>query len=128
MQQADQTVLSLRPGGGRGRLLGHRFESSSSSSSTAFAFGSFSSDLPHLHPHGGAPSAFSIKVYGSRVFVSLFGKLLCDFFFCFLFYAFAMMLIFFIVFSVLILLCWLVFISFLIGYSKGCDLGFSIWL
>lgn len=67
MQQADQTVLSLRPGGGRGRLGGGpRFESSSSStsssSSSAFAFGTFSSDLPLLRPHGGAPSSFFIKV------------------------------------------------------------------
>ena len=64
--QADQTVLSLRPGGGGGgggganrgnRFLGPRFDSSSSS-----PFGS-SSDLPVLRPHGGVPSAFSIKVY-----------------------------------------------------------------
>ncbi|KAK9274955.1 hypothetical protein L1049_022212 [Liquidambar formosana] len=60
--QADQTVLSLRPGGGGGnrgsRLLGPRFESSS-------AFGSSSgslSDLPILRPHGG----FSIKTGDSR--------------------------------------------------------------
>jgi hypothetical protein len=34
MQQGDQTVLSLRPGGGRGnRLLAPRFDSSSSNSS-----------------------------------------------------------------------------------------------
>ncbi|PON31716.1 26S proteasome regulatory complex, non-ATPase subcomplex, Rpn1 subunit [Parasponia andersonii] len=71
MQQADQTVLSLRPGGGRGRLGGGpRFESSSSStlssSSSAFAFGSFSSDLPLLRPHGGSPPTFSIKSGDSR--------------------------------------------------------------
>ncbi|XWS73110.1 hypothetical protein CRYUN_Cryun02cG0097300 [Craigia yunnanensis] len=60
MQQGDQTVLSLRPGGGRGsRLLGGPFSSSSSSSS--LAFGSVSSDLPLFRPHGGAPSPFSIK-------------------------------------------------------------------
>ena len=60
MQQGDQTVLSLRPGGGRGsRLLGG---SSSSSSSSSLAFGSLSSDLPLFRPHGGAPPPFSIKV------------------------------------------------------------------
>ncbi|KAG6673302.1 hypothetical protein I3842_16G104400 [Carya illinoinensis] len=58
MQQADPTVLSLRPGGGRGgRLLGP----SSSSSNSALAFGSVSSDLSILRPHGGAPSPFSLK-------------------------------------------------------------------
>lgn len=65
MQQGDQTALNLRPGGGRGsRLLGPRFESSSSASS-AFAFGSLSSsDLPLLRPHGGVPpSALLLKVY-----------------------------------------------------------------
>lgn len=80
MQQAEQTLLSLRPGGGRGRF-GYRFESSSSSSSPNFGFGSSSSVFPHLRPHGGVPSAFFIKVYGSRVFVSLFGGVLCSFFF-----------------------------------------------
>lgn len=61
MQQGDQTVLSLRPGGGRGsRLLGPRFDTSSANS--APTFGSFTSDLPLLRPHGGVPSAFSIKV------------------------------------------------------------------
>ncbi|XP_040996517.1 eukaryotic translation initiation factor-like [Juglans microcarpa x Juglans regia] len=59
MQQGDQTVLSLRPGGGRGgRLLGP--SSSSSSSNSATSFGSFSSDLPLLR-HGGAPPPFSLK-------------------------------------------------------------------
>ncbi|XP_030535554.1 eukaryotic translation initiation factor-like [Rhodamnia argentea] len=58
MQQGDPTVLSLRPGGGRGssRLLAPRFDSSSSSSTSAaasLAFGSLSSDLPLLRPHGG---------------------------------------------------------------------------
>ncbi|BFG40336.1 hypothetical protein CerSpe_266100 [Prunus speciosa] len=70
MQQGDQTVLSLRPGGGRGRLLGPRFDSSASSgpssSSSSLAFGSFSSDLPLLRTHGGAPSNFSIKAGDSR--------------------------------------------------------------
>ncbi|GMY35600.1 eukaryotic translation initiation factor-like [Fagus crenata] len=70
MQQGDQTVLSLRPGGGRGsRLLGPRsFDTSSSSSSSGSAptFGSFTSDLPLLRPHGGAPSSFSIKTGDSR--------------------------------------------------------------
>ncbi|KAJ7979591.1 eukaryotic translation initiation factor isoform 4G-1 [Quillaja saponaria] len=68
MQQGDQTVLSLRPGGGRGggsssRFLGSRFESSSSASPV---FGSFSSDLPLLGPHGGAPAPFSIKAGDAR--------------------------------------------------------------
>lgn len=63
MQQGDQTVLSLRPGGGRGgRLLGGPSSSSSSSSSSSLAFGSLSSDLPLFRPHGGAPPPFSIKV------------------------------------------------------------------
>lgn len=57
--QADQTVLSLRPGGNRGtRFLGPRYDSSS-------AFGgssSLSSDLASLRPHGGAASSFSFKV------------------------------------------------------------------
>ncbi|KAK3189724.1 hypothetical protein Dsin_029285 [Dipteronia sinensis] len=76
MQQGDQTVLSLRPGGGRGggggsRLLGPRFESSSSYSSSsaaasALAFGSFSSDLPLLRPHGGTGSSFSLTAGDSR--------------------------------------------------------------
>ncbi|TQD88510.1 hypothetical protein C1H46_025930 [Malus baccata] len=76
MQQGDQPVLSLRPGGGRGsgRLLGPRFDSSSSaasgpsssSSSSSLAFGSFSSDLPLLRPHGGAPPNFSIKAGDAR--------------------------------------------------------------
>ncbi|KAL2338538.1 hypothetical protein Fmac_012984 [Flemingia macrophylla] len=65
MQQSDQTVLSLRPGGGKaGRLLGSRFDSSTSSASPAF--GSFSADLPLLRPHGAAPSPFSIKAGDSR--------------------------------------------------------------
>ncbi|GLT80483.1 hypothetical protein SLA2020_519210 [Shorea laevis] len=55
MQQGDPTVLSLRPGGGRGsRLL------APSSSSSSLSFGSLSSDLPLFRPHGGAPP-FSIK-------------------------------------------------------------------
>jgi translation initiation factor 4G len=63
MQQGDQTVLSLRPGGGRGnRLLGPRFDSSSSNSSINPAFGSFSSDLSLLRPHGAASSHFAFKV------------------------------------------------------------------
>ncbi|KHN17504.1 Eukaryotic initiation factor iso-4F subunit p82-34 [Glycine soja] len=66
MQQSDQTVLSLRPGGGRGsRLLAPRFDSSSSSSASP-AFGSFSADLPLLRPHAGAPSPFSIKAGDAR--------------------------------------------------------------
>ncbi|KAK9060664.1 hypothetical protein SSX86_021370 [Deinandra increscens subsp. villosa] len=57
--QADQTVLSLRPGGGnRGRTSGPRFDS--------LAFGS--SDLPALRPHGGAaaPSLAAFKINDSR--------------------------------------------------------------
>ncbi|XP_011018056.1 PREDICTED: eukaryotic translation initiation factor isoform 4G-1 [Populus euphratica] len=53
MQQGDQTVLSLRPGGGRGsRLFNPRLEQSSSSTSSSISFG----DLPLLRPHGGATS------------------------------------------------------------------------
>lgn len=68
MQQADQSVLSLRPGGGRGRLLGPRFDSSSASPvpSSSLAFGSFSSDLPTLRLHGAASAGFSIKAGDSR--------------------------------------------------------------
>ncbi|XP_062157558.1 eukaryotic translation initiation factor [Alnus glutinosa] len=66
MQQGDQTVLSLRPGGGRGgRLLGPSSLSSASSNSFP-AFGSFSSDLPLLRPHGGAPPTFSLKTGDAR--------------------------------------------------------------
>ncbi|GFS36063.1 MIF4G domain-containing protein [Actinidia rufa] len=52
--QADQTVLSLRPGGGnRGsRVLGPRFDSSS--------------DLPVLRPHGGASPSLFLKTGDSR--------------------------------------------------------------
>ncbi|XP_044481554.1 eukaryotic translation initiation factor-like [Mangifera indica] len=63
MQQGDQTVLSLRPGGGRGssnRLFGASSSSSSSAAPPSLAFGSFS-DLPILRPHGAAPaSAFPL--------------------------------------------------------------------
>ncbi|XP_057967608.1 eukaryotic translation initiation factor-like [Malania oleifera] len=58
--QADQTVLSLRPGGGANRgskLLGSRFESSALGSSSS----ALSSDLPLLRPHGGASAAFFQK-------------------------------------------------------------------
>ncbi|KAJ8747613.1 hypothetical protein K2173_014475 [Erythroxylum novogranatense] len=57
MQQGDQTVLSLRPGGGRGnRLFNARSESSSSSNNSSFSSSSFTfGDLPLLRPHGGAP-------------------------------------------------------------------------
>ncbi|KAL4589921.1 hypothetical protein LXL04_002833 [Taraxacum kok-saghyz] len=57
--QADQTSLSLRPGGGnRGRTSGPRFDS--------LAFGS--SDLPALRPHGGsgASSLAAFKNNDSR--------------------------------------------------------------
>lgn len=78
MQQADQSVLSLRPGGGRGRLLGPRFDSSSASPvpSSSLAFGSFSSDLPTLRPHGAASAGFSIKVYSSKSIVFIW---ICSF-------------------------------------------------
>ncbi|MBA0844336.1 hypothetical protein Goarm_001436 [Gossypium armourianum] len=68
MQQGDQTVLSLRPGGGRGnRLFGGPSSSSasSSSSSSSLAFGSFSSDLPLFRSHGGG-GASSLKAGDSR--------------------------------------------------------------
>lgn len=73
MQQGDQTVLSLRPGGGRPRLLGPRFDlsSSSSSSSSSFAFGSFSSDLSTLRPHGGPSASFSVKVCAHDCLLSI---------------------------------------------------------
>ncbi|KAK7291944.1 hypothetical protein RIF29_07512 [Crotalaria pallida] len=70
MQQGDQTVISLRPGGGRGgggggsRFLAPRFDSSSASSTPVF--GSFSSDPSLSRSHGGAPSSFSIKAGDSR--------------------------------------------------------------
>ncbi|CAK8564279.1 unnamed protein product [Lathyrus sativus] len=65
MQQGDQTVLSLRPGGGRGnRLLAPRFESSSSNSSVSPAFGSFPSDL--LRQHGAAQPRFAFKIGDSQ--------------------------------------------------------------
>ncbi len=57
--QADQTVLSLRPGGGggnRGRVLGPRFDSSSF----------VSSDLPVLRPHGGGAPPLAFKTGDSR--------------------------------------------------------------
>ncbi|CAL5341187.1 unnamed protein product [Camellia sinensis] len=63
--QADQTVLSLRPGGGGGnrgsRVLGPRFEPSS-----GFGSSSLSSDLSLLRPHGGAPSSFYLRTGDSR--------------------------------------------------------------
>ncbi|XP_044463853.1 eukaryotic translation initiation factor-like isoform X3 [Mangifera indica] len=57
--QADQTVISLRPGGGSGprghRFYAPRFESSSSSSSSLST-----SDSQTLHPHGALNPAFKI--------------------------------------------------------------------
>ncbi|CAN6450334.1 unnamed protein product [Victoria cruziana] len=53
--QADQTVLSLRPGGGggtRGRFLVPRFDSAPGNSGSGIP-SSISSDLPSLRPHGG---------------------------------------------------------------------------
>ena len=68
--QADQTVISLRPGGGnRGggsRVFGSRFDTSSTNS-----------DLSGFRPHGGSSSLPSFKVesffqiYGSFCFVDL---------------------------------------------------------
>ncbi|KAJ4845824.1 Eukaryotic translation initiation factor isoform 4G-1 [Turnera subulata] len=60
MQQGDQPVLSLRPGGGRGSRLFNSSSSSLSSSAAAAAAAASSSsisfgDLPLLRPHGGAP-------------------------------------------------------------------------
>ena len=55
--QAEQTLISLRPGGGanRGhRFVGPRFDSSSASSTT--------SENSFLRPHGGVSSSFSLKV------------------------------------------------------------------
>ncbi|XP_073145337.1 eukaryotic translation initiation factor-like isoform X1 [Henckelia pumila] len=58
--QADQTVLSLRPGGGtRGRVFVSRFDSSTAPSS----------DLPLLRPHGGtAASSLSSSKTGESQF------------------------------------------------------------
>ncbi|KAK8520482.1 hypothetical protein V6N12_004419 [Hibiscus sabdariffa] len=70
MQQGDKTVLSLRPGGGRGnRLFGGLSSSlsSSSSSSSSLSFGSFSSDLPAYRSHGGSAPPFSLKAGDSRL-------------------------------------------------------------
>eukprot|EP00268_Persea_americana_P033003 TRINITY_DN3266_c1_g1_i1.p1 TRINITY_DN3266_c1_g1~~TRINITY_DN3266_c1_g1_i1.p1 ORF type:complete len:804 (-),score=193.51 TRINITY_DN3266_c1_g1_i1:377-2788(-) len=60
--QADQTVLSLRPGGGgnRGsRLLAPRFDSAFGSSGGGGGSSSLISDLPLLRPHGGGSAAFT---------------------------------------------------------------------
>ncbi|XP_031483227.1 eukaryotic translation initiation factor-like [Nymphaea colorata] len=57
--QADQTVLSLRPGGGagaRGRFFTPRFDSALGSSGAGI---SASSDLPSLRPHGVSGGGFS---------------------------------------------------------------------
>ncbi|KAK9078844.1 hypothetical protein SSX86_002902 [Deinandra increscens subsp. villosa] len=65
--QADQTVLSLRPGGGnRGRTSGPRFDS--------LAFGS--SDLPSLRPLGGAAGVSSLAVFKSNDSRSELGELI----------------------------------------------------
>ncbi|PKI70211.1 hypothetical protein CRG98_009403, partial [Punica granatum] len=75
MQQGDQqTVLSLRPGGGRGTggLIRRRFDSPSSTTSSSspaaasLSFGSLSSDLPLLRPHGGGPPSLSFKAVEPR--------------------------------------------------------------
>ncbi|KAK4286005.1 hypothetical protein QN277_002623 [Acacia crassicarpa] len=55
MQQGDQTVISLRPGGGRpgdSRFLAPRFDSSSLAFSASSAFGSFASDPSLLRGSG----------------------------------------------------------------------------
>nr|DAD27478.1 TPA_asm: hypothetical protein HUJ06_028946 [Nelumbo nucifera] len=75
MQQADQTVISLRPGGGgnRGsRILAPRFDSAFGNSGAGGVGGSSvistssSSDLQFLRPHGGAHPTSSIKIGDSR--------------------------------------------------------------
>lgn len=64
---ADQTVISLRPGGGGGnrgpRFLGPRFDSSSSSSSSSLSAGAASDNL---RPHGGASVKFGDARFESR--------------------------------------------------------------
>lgn len=66
---ADQTAISLRPGGGGGnrgpRFLGPRFETSSSSSSSSGA-ASASDNHQLLRPHGGVSSSFSLKFGDAR--------------------------------------------------------------
>ncbi|XP_042497802.1 eukaryotic translation initiation factor-like [Macadamia integrifolia] len=71
--QADQTVLSLRPGGGanRGsRLIAPRFDSAfgnnSGSGGAGGSFSSLSSDEQFLRPHGGALPTSSLKTGDSR--------------------------------------------------------------
>ncbi|CAI0427586.1 unnamed protein product [Linum tenue] len=74
MQQGDQTVLSLRPGGGRGssRLFNQSSSSlipgSNSNSSGAAAAISFG-DLSLLRPHGGASAlkvqSLALPMFGS---------------------------------------------------------------
>ncbi|XP_044464033.1 eukaryotic translation initiation factor-like [Mangifera indica] len=70
MHQGDHTALSLRPGGGRGssnRLFSASSSSSSSSAPPSLSFGSFSSDLPVLRPHGSAPvSSFPLTAGDAR--------------------------------------------------------------
>ncbi|XP_068651903.1 eukaryotic translation initiation factor-like [Aristolochia californica] len=66
--QADQTVLSLRPGGGgnRGiRFLGPRLDSAFGSSGIGGGSSLVSSDLPVLRPHGG-PHSSTFKSGDSR--------------------------------------------------------------
>lgn len=63
VMQADQTVLSLRPGGGtRGgtRVFGPRFDSAAAPNS----------DLPLLRPHGGG-AASSLPSFKVGVFLQL---------------------------------------------------------
>lgn len=66
---ADQTAISLRPGGGGGnrgpRFLGPRFETSSSSSSSSGA-ASASDNHQLLRAHGGGSSSFSLKFGDAR--------------------------------------------------------------
>lgn len=61
--QADQTVISLRPGGGGGprgpRFFTPRFDSSSSSTS----------DSETLRPHGGLNPAFKVPFFKTLVLI-----------------------------------------------------------
>lgn len=66
----DQTVISLRPGGGGGgganrgpRFLGPRFDSLSSTSSSNSAT---ASENHLLRPHGAAASSLSLKFGDAR--------------------------------------------------------------
>lgn len=104
MHQGDQTVLSLRPGGGRGgaggggggnsRLFsGSRFDSGAGAAAPSLAFGSFSSDLPFLRPHGGAPPSAVVVFLHLLIWIwILFSVFMNDVFLwiCFCFYWFGL--------------------------------------